>query len=274
MLMALGFNMTFGISGVANFAYGAIYIMSAFLVWIFLNTLNLPYLISGIISVCIATLLGALMYRVILLRVRGRELLEVITTFGLGMAILEIFPYLGFVGLKYTLPPFVQGEIEIFGTVIDYQRLIILGISVLLIGLFTLFTHFTKLGLAFRSIAQDEKTSLTIGIDSDRIAMYSVALGAGLAAIAALLIIPLGNITSSQGFDVMINALAICIIGGIGSMGGIVVASLVIGFIQTFTDFYIGSHWVMVVSLAAILAVLIIKPSGFFGKQKELQERV
>jgi branched-chain amino acid transport system permease protein len=274
LLMSLGFNMTFGISGVANFAYGALYILAAFLTWIFLNTLELPYLVSGLISIFIVTIIGALLYRVILLRVRGQELSEVITTFGIGMAILELFPFLGFVGLKYTLPPFIEESIEIFDTSVDIQRLIIVVISLLLITILWLFTHYTKIGLAFRAIAQDERTSLTFGIDSDKIAMYSVALGAGLAATAALFIMPLGNITISQGYDVLINALAICIIGGLGSMGGIVIASFVIGFIQIFTDCYIGSHWVMVVSLAAIFLVLIVKPSGFFGKQKELEERV
>jgi branched-chain amino acid transport system permease protein len=78
----------------------------------------------------------------------------------------------------------------------------------------------------------------------------------------------------SQGYDVLLNALAVSIIGGLGSTGGVIVASFVVGFAQRFTDTYIGSHWTMIVSLVAILLVLLVKPSGLFGKQKELEERI
>ena len=72
----------------------------------------------------------------------------------------------------------------------------------------------------------------------------------------------------------MINALAVCIIGGLGSTTGLVMGSLLIGFAQKFTDIYIGSNYRMVVSLAAILLILFLKPSGLLGKQKELEERI
>jgi branched-chain amino acid transport system permease protein len=128
--------------------------------------------------------------------------------------------------------------------------------------------------LAFRGIAQDERTALTLGIDSDRIAMLSVSLGCGLAALAATLVIPLGSISPGEGYEVLIRALAVCIIGGLGSTGGVIVASFVIGFAERFTDTYLSSHWTMIVSLAAILLVLVVKPSGLFGRQKELEERI
>ena len=143
------------------------------------------------------------------------------------------------------------------GAYVDAQRLLIVAFAVaLIIGLW-LFTHFTHLGLAFRGIAQDERTSLTFGMDSDRIATLSVSFGAGLAAIAATVIIPLGSISPEEGYDVLIKALAVCIIGGLGSTGGVIVASFMIGFAERFTDTYIGSHWTMIVSLAALLLVLV-----------------
>lgn len=273
-LMAIGFNLTFGISGVANFAYGALYVLAAYLSWIFLNLLGFPYIISAVISILSVMVLGALMYRFVLLRVRGQAISEVIATFGIGLAILELFRYLGFVGFEYTLPVFIDKSFFIAGTYVDMQRLLIVIVGLALIFLLSLFTHHTSLGLAFRGIAQDERTALTFGMDSDWIATLSVSFGAGLAAIAGTIIIPLGTISVGEGYDVLIKALAVCIIGGLGSTGGVIVASIVIGFAERFTDSYIGSHWTMTVSLAAILIVLVTKPSGLFGKQKELEERV
>jgi branched-chain amino acid transport system permease protein len=274
ILMALGFNLTFGISGVSNFAYGALYILSAFGTWILLKMVGLPYLLAASISILFTALLGGLMYRFILMRVRGQALSEVISTFGLGLAILELFRYLGFVGFEYSLPVFIDRSFFIAGTQVDAQRIVIVLVSAVLLLLLWLFVHYSSIGLAFRGIAQDERTAMTFGIDSDRMAMWSVALGAGLAALAATVIMPLGTISVEEGYDVLLNALAVCIIGGLGSSGGVILAGLVVGFAQRFTDTYIGPNWTMIVSLVAILIVLVIKPSGFFGKQKELEERI
>lgn len=274
ILMSIGFNLTFGISGVSNFAYGALYILAAFVTWMLLYLVGLPYVFSALLSILFTAFIGALMYRFILMRVRGQALSEVIATFGIGLAILEFFRYLGFVGIEYALPVFVDESFMIGGVYVDMQRILVVVAAAVLVFLLWLFVHHTSLGLAFRGIAQDERTALTFGMDSDRIATLSVSFGAGLAAIAATIIIPLGTITVSQGYDVLINALAVSIIGGLGSTGGVIVASLVVGFAQRFTDTYIGSHWTMIVSLVAILIVLVIKPSGLYGKQKELEERI
>jgi branched-chain amino acid transport system permease protein len=273
-LMAIGFNLTFGISGVANFAYGSFYILAAYTTWILMNMAGFPYPAAVLVSILFATGLGALMYRFVLMRVRGQALSEVIATFGIGLAILELFRYLGFVGFEYSLPVFIDRSFVIAGAYVDMQRIVIVVVGVVIVAGLWLFTHHTATGLAFRGIAQDERTALTFGMDSDRIATLAVSFGAGLAAIAATVIVPLGSISPGEGYDVLIKALAVCIIGGLGSTGGVILASFIIGFAERFTDTYIGSHWTMIVSLAAILIVLVVKPSGIFGKQKELEERI
>ncbi len=273
-LVALGFNLTFGISGIANFAYGALYIFGGFAAWTLFNSLGLPYILAVIFSVLLTALLGALMYRFILLRIRGIVLSEVIASFGLGLAILELFKYLGFIGFEYTLPVFWDLSIDIGQVTIDMQRIFIVIIGVGLTGFLWFFTHHTRTGLRFRGIAQDERTALSLGINSDRMAALSVAFGAAYAAIAAIVILPLGTITVEHGYDGLMNALAVCIVGGLGSTGGVVVASFLIGYAETFTATYLGSHWVMLVPLAAILGILAVKPSGIYGEQKELEERI
>ena len=274
MLVALGFNLTFGISGVANFAYGALYILGALLCWIFFNSLGLPYFIAVILAVALTAVAGALMYRFILLRIRGMALSEVIATFGIGLSILELLKYLGFIGFEYSLPVFIDDSIEFGQVIIDLQRVFIVIIGVAMAAFLWFFTHHTRTGLRFRGIAQDERTALSLGINSDWVAMLSVSFGAAYAAVAAIVILPLGTINVEQGYSVLINALAVCIVGGLGSTGGVVMASFLIGYAQTFTVTYLESHWVMLVPLISILAILVIKPSGLFGVQKELEERI
>lgn len=273
-LLALGFNLTFGISGVANFAYGAIYIFAGFLSWMLLNSLGVPYLLAVVLSILSSSVLGLLIYYLVILRVKGLALSEVMATFGLGLAIMELFRYFDFVGFRYTLPVFFDGSLSIGDVYVDYQRIIISVIAFGMTGFLYLFTHHTRTGLAFRAIAQDERTALTFGIDSDRIGALSMAFGAGLAAVAAIVILPLGTIAVEGGYEVLINALAVCIVGGLGSTVGILVASVVIGYAQTFTANYLDPHWMFLVSLMAIAIVLVVKPSGLFSHQKELEERI
>jgi branched-chain amino acid transport system permease protein len=101
-----------------------------------------------------------------------------------------------------------------------------------------------------------------------------VAFGAALGAVAAIVILPLGTIAVEGGYDILIQALAVCIVGGLGSSLGIVIAGLLIGYAQTFTANYLETHWMMLISLIAIVIILVIRPSGLLGRQKELEERI
>jgi branched-chain amino acid transport system permease protein len=163
--------------------------------------------------------------------------------------------------------------VEIGETSLDLQRVLIVALAAGLVGLLWLFTHHTRMGLAFRGIAQNEDTALSLGIDSDAVATWSVAIGSGLAAVAALAILPLGTIAPEGGYDVMLQALAVCIVGGLGSTVGIVLASVLMGFAQVVTATWLETHWMLLVSLIAILVVLAVSPSGLLGRQKQLEER-
>ena len=272
-LIAIGFNLTFGISGVANFAYGALYVLAGYTAWFLLKSLGLPYALGAILAVAFVALIGAVIYRFCLLRVRGQVMSEVIVTFGFGLVILEVLRFI-VGGVGYHLPVIIDDSFSIVDVFVDMQRVIIVLVGAILVFSLWLFTHHNRTGLAFRGIAQNERTALSLGINSDRIGTLSVALGAGLAAIAAIVILPLGTVNIIEGYDVLLNALAICIIGGLGSIGGVVLASFIIGFGQQFIDSYVGSEWTMIASLAAIILILAIKPSGLYGKQKELEERI
>jgi branched-chain amino acid transport system permease protein len=273
-LIAIGFSLTFGISGVANFAYGGFYLLSGYLTWMLLNYLHLPLALAICITICAVGLIGFLTYWVILLRVRGIVLSEVIATFALGVGILELFRWAGFVTYEFTLPTFVKGGIEIAGVPLDYQRLLIISIGLTLVLFLYFFTHHTRIGLSFRGIAQNEHTAISLGIESDWTAALSLSLGSAMAALAAIAILPLGIISINVGYDVLLIAVAIGIVGGLESVPGILVGSLLLGFAQVITGIYLAPEWMMVVYLAAIVLVLTIKPSGLFGKFKELEERV
>ena len=273
-LMAIGFTLVYGISRLPNFAHGALYVITGFLVWSLINLLKLNYVVSIILALVIMGLVGAAIYRFVLIRVRGMATSEIIATYALGLAILEFLRWGGFKGMTYTLPPFIEGSVTIGGIPVDFQRIIVIGIGIIVISFMWLFTHFNKTGLAFRGMAQDEHAAMMLGIDSDWMAVIAMAMGSILAGLSAIALLPLGNIVVEAGYNVLILSIAVCIVGGLGSWIGAIIASFMIGFLQIITVAYIQSHFQMVVALLAIIVTLILKPSGLFGRQKELEERV
>ena len=273
-LMAIGFTLVYGISRLPNFAHGALYVGAGFLVWSFLHLLKLNYVISILLGLVLMGLIGALIYRFVLIRVRGMATSEIIATYALGLAILEGFRWGGFKGMTYTLPVFIEGSVDIGGIPVDFQRIIVIGVGLVVIIFLWLFTHYNRVGLALRGMAQDEHAAMMLGIDSDRMAVIAMSLGSILAGLSALVLLPLGNIVVEAGYNVLILSIAVCIVGGLGSWGGAVLAAFMIGFAQIITVAYIQSHFHMVVALLAIIVTLIFKPSGLFGRQKQLEERV
>lgn len=274
MLTALGFSLTFGLSGVANFAHGGLYLLSGFLAWMLMHWLKMPFALAALVTVVAVGALGAVLYRVVLRPVRGIVLSEVISTFAVGVAIIELFRWKGFTTYDFSLPPFVRGGVEILGVSLDGQRLCIVGLGLALTLLLWAFTRFTRMGLALRGMSQDEYTALSVGIDSDWAAMLSLALGSALAAVAAMALLPLGIISINSGYDVLLVALAVTVLGGLESTPGMMVGSFAIGYATAITGNYLGPRWNEVVYLAAIVLVLGVKPSGLLGKSKELEERV
>jgi branched-chain amino acid transport system permease protein len=273
-LTALGFSLTYGISRVANFAHGALYVLAGFAAWFFLNRLHFNYFLAVLFAVLLISLIGAAIYRFALIRVRGMPLLEIIVTFALGTAALEALRYFGFFGSSYSLPPLIRGSVSLFSVPVDNHRVALVVIGVLLVFMLWLLTHHTRIGLAFRAIAQDEQAAMMLGIDSDRMATLSLAFGSALVGLAAVVVLPLGFIATESGGNILISSIAVCILGGLESTGGVIVASLIIGYAQILTGAYLGANYQMIVALVAILVTLMLKPSGLFGKQKQLEERV
>jgi branched-chain amino acid transport system permease protein len=273
-LMAIGFTLVYGICRLPNFAHGALYVVTGFLVWAFLNVLKINYALAILLALLIMALVGALIYRFLLIRVRGMATSEIIASYAMGLAILEALRWGGFKGMTYTLPAFIPGSVDIGGVPVDFQRLVVIGVGIVVIVFLWIFTHYNKVGLALRGMAQDEHAAMMLGIDSDRMAIIAMSLGSMLAGLSAMVLLPLGNIVVEAGYNVLILSIAVCIVGGLGSWVGAILAAFMIGFLQIITVKYIQSHFHMVVALLAIIITLIVRPSGLFGKQKELEERV
>lgn len=280
VLMAVGFSFVYGISRLPNFAHGALYVVTGFVTWSFINSAGFPYGLSVFLSLLIVSLIGMAIYQFVMIRVRGMPISEIIVSFAIALAILEglrlqgIGGFKGFIGPGYVLPPFVTGVLETRWVTVDLQRLLIIAVGLILLGSVWLFTHYHRIGLALRAVAQHERAALMLGINSDRMANIALGIGSALAGISAIAVTPLGNVNCESGYSVLTNAIAVCVIGGLGSWPGTILAALILGMGTTVMSALGGTMWNNVLVFGLIILILIIRPSGLFGQQKELEERV
>ncbi|MCJ7746871.1 MAG: branched-chain amino acid ABC transporter permease, partial [Desulfobacterales bacterium] len=156
-LVAVGFTLVYGVSRLPNFAHGALYVLVGFLTWSLVNDFKLFYPLAILISLGISAFLGALIYRLVLIRLRGMATSEIIASFAVGLIILEglrlqgIGGFKGFIGPFYVLPSFIDSKMRISEVLIDAQRLIVILGGLVVVASIWLFTHYTKTGLSLRA---------------------------------------------------------------------------------------------------------------------------
>ena len=161
----------------------------------------------------------------------------------------------------------VNQTVSVLGVEISGQRLIAFGGSALILSGLWAFLQFTRLGSAILAVSQSPEGARYMGIPSDRI--YSVVMGisAGIAAAAGLLVAPFQSVIPGMGLLPLVKAFAIVIVGGLGSIPGSILGALLLGYSETIVAFTISIEWSQIVSVAATLITLIIRPAGFFGKK-------
>ena len=162
----------------------------------------------------------------------------------------------------------------VFGYPIVHQYVWLIVISLIVVLLFAIFISKSKLGRSIRAVSQDRETATLMGINANRVTLYTVMISAFLAGLAAFLYLPGATIDGpSMGWRYLTNSFAVVILGGMGSLIGSVVGAFIIGYSISFTNIFIpkyGAAWAHLVPIFVIIIMLIIRPRGLFGK-KELR---
>ncbi|MFW9969553.1 MAG: branched-chain amino acid ABC transporter permease [Candidatus Odinarchaeota archaeon] len=272
-LLAMGFSLVFGVGGILNQAHGAFYAIAGYLVyWIhdpvslLMGTDSPKFYWAMVFSLIVVTIIGGLTYIGLIKAVQDHEINVVIITFALAFffeqAVLMIF---GALGHKI---PSVSGNQIIFGLAIPWQHIIALIGSVIVIISVLLFINKVKIGNEIRAVAQDKEAAQLMGINVNRILMYTIMISAFLAGIAGILYIPTGEVAPQIGWSVLIRSFAIVVLGGLRSIPGSVVGSFILGYAGNFVGVFIGQNWAALVPTILIVVMLIVRPRGLFGKKE------
>ena len=171
-------------------------------------------------------------------------------------------------GSEYrNVPAFVDEKYTIGGVDVAGQRLLTLAVAIASIGALYAFVQRTRLGAAILAISQDPEAARYMGIPSDRIFSIVMAMSAGLAALAGIMAGPFLTVQPTMHLLPIVKAFAIVVVGGLGSIPGSIVAALMLGYAETLVAYGISTSWTEIVSVAATLLMLVVRPAGFFGRR-------
>jgi branched-chain amino acid transport system permease protein len=278
-LIAIGYTMVYGIVGMINFAHGEIYMIGAFisimallLVTPFVGStaaaLALVLLITMFFTACYGYAVERIAYR----KLRGSmRLAPLISAIGMSIFLQNYVQLLQGARVK-TMPPQIPGGIALitdstFPVSISYVQLIIWGITLVLMVVFSVLIKKTKLGREQRAVEQDSKMAALLGVDVNRTIALTFIIGASLAAVAGLMVtLYYGVVDFYIGFLAGVKAFTAAVLGGIGSLPGAVLGGLIIGLIEAMWSAYLSIEYKDVGVFAVLILVLLLKPTGLFGR--------
>jgi len=269
-LLALGLTVIFGLLGVMNFAHGELYMLGAYAGIAVIGWTHSFW--AALVAAPLAVgLIGAVTEVATLRPMYRREpLYGLILTFGLALVFREGVRQIWGGDMRRILPPFT-GSTPILGmTYPDYRLFLLAASSALLLAIWLFFTR-TRAGIVVRAAVQDAEMLDGLGVDVRRVFTLTFAGSAALAALAGLLLAPVFTVYPQMGVEMILLAFIVVILGGMGSMGGSVVAALVIGVTQSLFSLWMNPQRVAIAIFGIMIVVLIVRPRGFFGREGVLE---
>jgi len=271
-LMACGLSLIFGLMGVKNFAHGEFFMLGTYTMFFVAIVLDAPFILGIAAAAAVLFVFGLLVERTLIATLRrkaGRDWLMDAFVLTIGMMILlQNLALLTFGSTRRGVPQLVGGSIEFGPILVTVERMMILGVAVLVVTLLGLFIRYTVVGKAIRATGQNAEAAQTLGVDVDRIHTITFGLGAALAGIAGALLISIFPAYPTVGFHPVIKSIASVILGGLGNVPGAIAAGLLLGVVEAFSVFFLASGWQHVITAVIVVLVLIVRPYGLFSSAK------
>lgn len=266
-LVALGFVLIFNSVNVVNFAQGDFAMFPAFIVSFLLTSSGLPMWAAIVGTLVFAALFGLVFNRLVYFPLRKRSFVPVIiATIGVSVFLRNIALVL-FGADPRRVAPLISGVVNIFGTRVNAQYLIIIGVTlVLLVGQYLVFDR-TMLGKRLQATAQNREMAALMGINTGVMIAATFAYSSVLGGVAGILVAPLFGVTTVLGTVIALKAFAATVIGGFGSVPGAVLGAVFLGLVEIFGAAYVSTDYKDAFAFIILIVVLLLRPEGFFGEK-------
>lgn len=260
-ILSVGLVLIFGLRGVVNFAHGGLFMLGAYAGYAASSIFG--FWIGAAFAISALAILGILLDRLVFAPLQKSDpIVTVLVTFGL-LLVFEDFVHSvwGSDLISVAVPAFLEGTVQIGNTSFPIYRLVVILMAVLVAAGLSAWLQFSRAGLFVRSSSVDPVTTGMQGVDTEKLSMAVVGIGAGLAGLSGVISSPLLALSPSMGSTILIEAFIVVVTGGLGSFSGAFFAAIVIGLVHNFGTVYLPNVSSML-PLLLMVAVLIWRPTG------------
>ena len=269
-LVAIGFALIYQTTRFFHFAHAVIFTSGAYFAFLFNQIFGWSYYAAIPAAVFLSLFLGVLIEFFIykpLRRKKASPIILLLASLGIYIVLQNLISLFFGDDTKSIRTWEVKEGINIAGAYITPVQIIIVSSSLLLVGVVAVYLSRTKTGKAMRAVANSQELSNFSGIKSDKIILISFAIGSALAGVAGILVELDVDMTPTMGMNMLLMGVVVMIVGGVGSIWGIVLGSLLLATAQNLAVWYISSQWMDASAFALLLVFLLFKPEGFLGKK-------
>ncbi|MFL1454113.1 branched-chain amino acid ABC transporter permease [Marinobacter sp. GN3S48] len=266
-MLSLGLAIIFGLLNIINFSHGALYMLGAFIGWMLLNYLGINYWLALILVPVIVGILGIIMERFLIRKLYHVDhIYGLLLTFGIALMIQALFLNIfGVSGQRYEVPELLKGTLNLsFMYLPIYRGWVIVASVIVCVSTWYLIER-TKLGSYLRAATENPQLVQAFGVRVPTLITLTYGVGVALAAFAGVMAAPVYQVSPLMGVDLVIIVFAVVVIGGMGSIGGAIIAGFGLGIVEGLTR-VVYPEASSVVIFVVMVIVLLVKPSGLFGK--------
>lgn len=270
-LMAVGMTLVYGVSKAFNFAYGDFFNMGGYLAWILVFGIGLEFGGYPLIMIIVLPILFIIGYgteKLLVAPLRKRDDWEnkvMMMTLGLALFLTSLYTVIFGARMK-SLPPILEGILEVDQLVFAYQDIMIFVMSIGGILAFGWLLNNTRIGMAVRAVSQNPVGATIVGIPKEKIFATTFAISTVMVGFGGILLSQKWFINPSSGGTIMVKAWVVTALGGMGSIRGGLFAAFIIGMLEAFVGWLFGMSYSIIALFALLLATLVLRPQGLMGK--------
>ena len=262
-LVASGLTLIFGIMDVVNFAHGELFMLGAY-VGVVVMAATGSFWLALVVAVLVVALLGAALQITTLRPLLGRDpLTTILATFGISL-VLQNYALWQFGPVPRKIEEPITGQFTLFYLEYPWYRIMIAALSAAIIGGFWLFLKYGTYGIWIRATTQDRVMAQAMGIPVPWVHTAAFAIGAGMAAASGVLFGPLVGVNHAMGLDWILKGFIVVVVGGMGSLGGSIAASIFISLLEAYASIWVSPAQAGIVSFVVLILTLLFRPTGLF----------
>jgi branched-chain amino acid transport system permease protein len=269
-LMASGLTLVFGIMKVINVAQGALVILAAYLSYTLFTSLHVDPFASVLVLAPLMFVLGVGAQLVFIRSLRGEdgEELSLLVTWAIALGIEGILSVIYKTTYRATLPGYADRSWTVAGYHVSFVRALAFVASGAILALLYLLLARTRFGRSVRAVVQNPTSARLLGVDADRVSAFGFGIGVSTAAAAGAVYGVISPFNPGSHYDLISRLLSIVVLGGLGSLGGAVLSSLLMGVVEAVVAVEISPVWASLSFFVILIAILLVRPQGFFGARE------